>query len=446
MTNRSFPQDFLFGCATAAYQIEGGIDNDWSAWAEAGRLKDPKARCGRATDNWNRFAEDFDLLASLGANAYRMSVEWARIEPEPGQFNHQALDHYSSMIDALREHAIEPIVTLLHFTHPRWFHQRCPWHAPGNEGPEHFERFVARVSAKLSDRVRYWSVLNEPMVWLAGAYLGGVIPPGIANLRQTARAFFALVRAHANAYRVLRTDNPEAQIGIATNVLRFAPARSWNPLDRLATSVIASNYNHAFLQALQSGRASLGLCSGLRVSERIAEAASTLDFIGVNYYSRLFVRCQPLSRKHPVDLFYEDRSANGVNDLGWEIYPAGLRDSLLEFSRYNLPLIVTENGIDDRDDTRRTAFLYDHSEAVLQAISQGADVRGYMFWSLLDNFEWLEAFVPRFGLYRVDYASQSRSPTKAVDLYRQIIATRTLPDSRPPEVIKPGQGRTSIGT
>jgi beta-glucosidase len=225
------------------------------------------------------------------------------------------------------------------------------------------------------------------------------------------RAARNLVKAHAAARRAVTSAIPGAQIGIAHNVLRFFPARTNHPGDRLSAWLAAQLYNHAFIRA----------------------AREKLDFIGVNYYSRLFVK-----RWHP---FYEDRSGSGFTDMGWEIHPEGLTEALLDMARYRLPLYVTENGIDDRDDSRRAAYLHDHLGAVLTAIDRGADVRGYLHWSLIDNFEWLEAFGPRFGLFGVDYATYARTATKAVELYKRIIAERALPEDRPPARIKKGEGR-----
>lgn len=443
-----FPDGFLFGCATSAYQIEGGIRNDWSLWEEAGRLKEGSARCGRATDHWNRWPGDFALLQSLGANAYRFSVEWSRIEPEPGRYDDRAIARYVEMASALRDLGIEPFVTLLHFTHPIWFHETCPWHSGGGRCVERFEAFAERMGRAFGDRVRFWTVLNEPGVWLTGAYLAGVIPPGRRNLLELGRAFVAQVRAHAAARRVLkRLSNGRAQIGIAHNVLRFAPARRDRLGDRLASRFAAEFYNHAFIRALVSGRVHIGGAPGFgfQIDEIVPEAAGTLDFLGINYYSRVFLELTPFSagRMPWLSTFYEDRGTHGTTDLGWEIHPEGLTEALLDMARYQLPIYITENGLDDRDDSRRGAFLYDHLAAIRAAIARGADVRGYLHWSLVDNFEWLEAYGPRFGLFSVDYQTMARRRTRAADLYEAIIREQALPPARPEPRVRKG-GRTPV--
>ena len=439
---RALPDGFLLGCATSAYQVEGGLENDWEAWARAGRLHVASPGCGRATDHWNRYEADFDLLAAMGADAYRMSVEWSRIEPEAGRFDDEALAGYVAMIDALCARGIEPFVTLLHFTHPTWFHETCPWHA-GDEAPERFERFVRHVVGAFGARVRFYTPLNEPSVWVEGAYLAGLIPPGLAGIGRAGAAMGGLLRGHGRAYRAIHELVDDARVGVAQNLLRFEASRWWHPADRIASRYADQFHNQCFLEGVRTGRLRVGFLPGLRLDLDVADAKDTLDFIGVNYYSRVYIEANPLKRK--LAAYYEDRGKRGVTDLGWEIHPEGLREALLDASRHGLPLYVTENGLDDRDDSRRAAFLYDHLDAALRARADGADVRGYFHWSLLDNFEWLEAFDPRFGLFAVDYETLERTKTAAVDVFTDIAKARALPDERPPSTPKVGAGRTFVG-
>jgi beta-glucosidase len=435
-----FPDDFFFGCATSAHQVEGGNENDWTAWEREGRLFDPEARCGAATDHWHLYEEDFDRLVDLGADAYRFSIEWARVEPEAGVYDPVAIDRYVQMTDALLRRGIRPIITFLHFTHPPWFHQQCPWHTRRG-APERFTGFVRRMMRALEDRCRFFTVINEPMVWLLGGYGAGVFPPGVSDLPRLAAAAANLVRAYVGARNVITAFAPDARCGIAHNVVRFAPDRTTSVGDRWITHAVHQFYNHAIPEVLTHGHLSLGVLPSLDIRHEIPEAKGTLDFLGINYYSRVYLRLDPWKRigPHRIWSFYDDREGQGVTDLGWEIHPRGLLSMLLDMSRYDVPLVVTENGLDDRDDTRRARFMYDHLRSVLEARRRGVDVRGYLHWSLLDNFEWLHAFGPRFGLYRVDYSTQARLPTRAVDLFQQVARNRRLPE-RPPRVDrKPGQ-------
>ncbi|MGF1509427.1 MAG: glycoside hydrolase family 1 protein [Myxococcota bacterium] len=434
------PDDFFFGCATSAYQIEGGIENDWAEWERQGRLHDSHARCGPATQHWERFVEDFDRLEEIGADAYRFSIEWARVEPSPGRFDEVAIQRYVRMTEDLVRRKIRPIITFLHFTHPPWFHTTCPWHADQG-APDRFALFVRRMMQALEERCQFFTVVNEPMVWLLGAYGVGVIPPGIKNLRFLALAAANLMRAYVRARHIIRAYAPDARCGIAHNVVRFAPDRSASPTDRWITHAVHHFYNHAIPEVLTHGHLSVGILPGNTYKHEIPEARGSLDFLGINYYSRIHIRFDPFRRmgKHRIWAFYDDREGQGVTDLGWEIHPRGLLSMLLDMSRYDVPLVVTENGLDDRDDTRRARYLYDHLQSVLEARRRGVDIRGYLHWSLLDNFEWLDAFEPRFGLFRVDYASQERTATKAAQLFKTIANTRMLPDKPPRMDRRPGE-------
>lgn len=431
--------DFLFGCATSAYQIEGGIENDWERWAREGRLG-PRDPCGRATDHWNRYEEDFDRLVEIGADAYRFSVEWARVEPEPGRYDEGAIAQYVQMVDALRTRGVEPFVTLLHFTHPTWFHDTCPWHDLEGDAPERFAAFARKMAEAFGERVKFYTVLNEPAVWIEGAYIAGLIPPRLKGIRLAGAAMAGLLRAYARASSVLREVVPGVQLGIAHNIVSFEPSRAWHPFDRIARHYVDHFHNRAFVEALRTGRLTIGHVPWVRVSHDVSDVVGTVDFIGVNYYARVFVEAGIRS----VKVFYEDRSGRGVTDLGWEVYPEGLERALVDASALGVPVYVTENGLDDRDDSRRAAYLYDHLAAVASARAAGVDVRGYFFWSLIDNFEWLEGFVPSFGLYAVDRDTLERTPTAAAALFGQVARGRTLPDVRPDERVRRGTGRKHV--
>ncbi len=426
-TRRRFPDGFTFGVATAAYQVEGGIENDWSEWERQGRLTDPAMRCGRAVDHWNRYDEDLQLARSIGATAFRISLEWARIEPSPGGVDEAAVEAYRARILKMKAAGLRPVVTLHHFTHPTWFHRLSPWHAPGSV--EAFRRY-AKVCARILEGVEGLMIIpfNEPMVLLLAGYLQGVFPPGISDGPKTVAALVNLLRSHAVAREELLQRVPGALFGTSQNVLALAPDRPWHPLDRVLTHLGRDAYNHAALRALRTGELRLfmpGVASVRRRIEEIDPAGGAIDFVGLNYYARAHLRFVP--RPPFLDFRYRDRSGLGLTDIGWEEYPPGLTHLLLEAQRaYGLPLWITENGLDDRTGARRPAYLHRHLAALLDAVAQGADVRGYLHWSLVDNFEWLEGFGPRFGLFRVDFDTLERSPTPACAYFRRLATTGEL--------------------
>jgi beta-glucosidase len=424
---KTFPDDFTFGVATSAYQVEGGIENDWAEWERAGRLKEPHARCGRAVDHWNRYEEDYGLALDVGASAFRMSLEWARIEPERGRVDGGVLEAYRERLLRMKARGLRPVVTLHHFTHPTWFHRDTPWHLP--QSVDAFRAYARACAPLLVGLDALLITLNEPMVLLLGGYLQGLMPPGSTSGAQTMAALANMVRAHVAAREELQAVLGRVELGISQNMLAFAPDRVWHPLDRAIVRLGAQAYNHAFHEALVSGRLRVNMPGIGSVREDIPGARDSCEFIGMNYYTRAHLRF--LTRAPFLSFEFRDRHRRGLTDIGWEYYPEGFGQMLRELKRYRLPVWVTENGVDDRGGERRPTYLHDHLGQVLTARAEGVDVRGYLYWSLLDNFEWLEGWGPRFGLYHVDFQTLERRATPACAYYREVATTRRLPRVQP---------------
>lgn len=414
----SFPRDFLWGTATAAHQVEGNNTNsDWWDWEAAGRVLGGQ-RSGLACDHYRRFEQDFALLEALDQNAHRLSVEWARIEPRPGEFDRAELAHYRAVLESLRKHGIEPVVTLHHFTNPRWLSARGGWANP--EVVARFERYVDRVVEALGDLVRYWVTLNEPNIYALYGYIFGTWPPGIRSLPAAFRVLAHMVRAHGRAYHAIHRRAPDARVGIAHHWHPFDPYRE-RRLDRWTARLRHEVFNRAFARAVQTGVLRFPLGRG----EPAPEARDSQDFFGLNYYSRDVVR---FSWRHPHLLFGVDEPVEAPRTaFGWEIYPEGLTRSLLEVAAFGKPVLVTENGVSDRNDELRPAYLVSHLRALHRAMEQGAPVIGYLHWSALDNFEWLEGFTQRFGLIAVDFRTQERRVKPSGELYAAICRTGTVP-------------------
>ncbi|WP_044199184.1 glycoside hydrolase family 1 protein [Hyalangium minutum] len=419
---RTFPEGFTFGVATSAYQVEGGIENDWAEWERAGKLKDPHMRCGRAVDHWNRYEEDYGLALQAGASAFRVSLEWARIEPERGRYDGAALEAYRERLLRMKARGLRPVVTLHHFTHPTWFHRETPWHTPASV--EAFRAYTRACAPVLKGLDALLITLNEPMVVLLGGYLQGLLPPGIADGEKTMRAMENMVRAHAAARQELTAVLGKVELGISQNMLCFAPDRWWHPLDRALVRLGAHAYNHAFHEALVTGKLRVTMPGVASTRVDIPEAKDSCEFIGVNYYSRAHLRFMP--RPPFIEFKFRDKLGRGLTDIGWEDYPEGFGQILSEVKRYGLPVWVTENGLDDRNGLRRPHYIHSHLAQVLDARARGVDVRGYLYWSLLDNFEWLEGWGPRFGLYHVDFDTLERRPTPACDYFRTVAQGRKL--------------------
>lgn len=424
-----FPADFTFGVATSAYQVEGGIENDWSDWERAGKLKDPNARCGDSVDHWNRFFDDVPLITRLGATAYRLSIEWARVEPERGKWDDSAWAGYRARLEALVKAGIRPVVTLLHFTHPKWFHAQTPWHEPSSLVA--WKRFADKCAELLSGLNVAVTTLNEPNVLLLGGYLAGAMPPGFADGRKAFAAMANMVRAHVIARQALIERCGPMEIGIAQNMLIFAPSRRWHPIDQALSRLADGNYNHAFLEALSTGVLALQMPGFTAGKEKIDGAQKSTEFTGLNYYSRAHLRF--VTKAPYVQFEFLDIHQRGLTDIGWEWYPEGFGQMLRQLKRYERPVWITENGLDDRTGLRRPQYLYEHWRELLLARHDGVDVRSYLHWSLMDNFEWLEAWGPKFGLYRVDRTTMERQWTAACQYFQQVATTRQLTPPAPTE-------------
>jgi beta-glucosidase len=417
----TFPPNFVFGVATSAYQVEGHIENDWSEWERAGRLKDPNGRCGRGVDHWNRFDEDVGLAVGLGCGAFRISLEWARIEPVRGRVDEAAVEAYRSRLLRMKAAGLRPVVTLHHFTHPVWFHRETPWDDP--RSVEAFRAYAKVCAGILKGLDALVVTFNEPVVLLLGGFLSGLMPPGVTDPKRALAAAENIARAHCAAREELLGLIGKTEMGISQNVLAFAPDRGWHPVDHALCRLAEVNYNHAFIEGLHTGQFKLSF-PGVGNITRSLPLRDAIDFVGLNYYTRAHLRFT--LRRPYVAFLYRDQRKRGLTDIGWEDYPEGFTQLLLEMKRYGLPLWVTENGIDDRAGDRRSKYLYDHWKRLLEAQKAGVDVRGYLHWSLLDNFEWLDGWGPRFGLYRVDFETLERHATPACQYFQQAATTRAL--------------------
>ena len=421
-----FPEGFMWGAATAAHQVEGGLVNDWQAFEATPGTVHGGDTSAIAVDHFRRYDQDFALAAGMGHNAHRLSLEWARLEPERGRYDPQAVAHYRAVLGSLRRRGLTPMVTLHHFTNPQWVADQGGWLA--DRTIEDFARYAAFAGSTFGDDVGWWVTINEPNVYAFQAYDDGVWPPQRRNRAEALRVMANLARAHARAYHALHEAGP-TRVGVAQHVAVFEPYCPLNPIDHLKVRFVDDVFNRSFLRAITTGelRFEVPGVPGVRGREPLASQGA-VDFIGVNYYTRWLYKA----------FGTPDRVAKAdapKNDLGWEIYPEGLYRALELADAYTrlpdgrrVPLVVTENGMDDRAGDRRADFLVRHLEQVARAIADGLDVRGYMHWTLMDNFEWHEGYAPRFGLYRVDRENDlARVPTPAVAVYRAIAEANAIP-------------------
>lgn len=417
--NIKFPKNFLWGAATSAHQVEGGNVNNWSEWEKknAERLASKASKewanwqqekfpemfkaenyiSGRACDHYNRFEEDFDMAKAGGHNAHRFSIEWSRIEPEEGKFDEKEIEHYRKVILALRERGLEPFVTLWHWTDPLWITEMGGWE--NKNTINYFLRFIEKIADSLGDEINFWMVINEPNVYTGMSYVQGNFPPCVKSIWRAYRVLKNLVMANNQAYVLIHKKlGDRVKIGSAHNLISHLPYRKDYLLDRISAKLLGY----------------------IRCFKSFDWAKGYQDFIGMNYYHLEKIEFT-LRGKRRWYLFNTHVDESKVTDLGWEIYPEGIYKFLLKMKKYNLPVYITENGIADARDEKRGNYIREHLSWINKAMQEGVDVRGFFYWSLLDNFEWDKGFWPRFGLIEMDYQTLERKPRKSYYAYRDII-------------------------
>ncbi len=411
-----FPRGFLWGTATAAHQVEGNnTNNQWWKWEQKGYTE---GKSGLACDWWGgRWKEDLDRAAEIGQNAHRLSVEWSRIQPEPDRWDEDALDRYRTILRGMRERGITPMVTLQHFSHPLWLDELGHWE---NEAtPVYFEKYVRKTVEALKEYAALWCTLNEPNGYAVNGYVGGIanFPPAKHDLRLAIQVMATFIRSHAAAYRTIHELQPEARVGLAMYYRSMVPHRSWSPLDQIVTKIAFNGINLPFVSAMATGvmRSSLG-------NVRIPEAKGTQDFFGFNYYTRDHVT---FDLRRPKLLFTRNFYPEGadVSDTGFiSNEPEGMYEGLKWITRTfpRLPIIVTENGVDDSTDNLRRRYMAQHIHQVWRAVNFNWPVRGYFHWTLVDNFEWERGWSQRFGLWALDPETQKRTRRPSADLYAEI--------------------------
>lgn len=397
-SNLKFPKNFLWGAATAAHQVEGNLHNQWTVWEfehtvslatqaqyHYGDLdswprikneaKDPNNYVSaRAVDHYNMHEEDFELLKKMNMNAYRFSIEWSRVEPKEGIWDAKEIEHYKQYMDRLKRRGIEPVVTLFHFTLPVWFSEIGGFEKRRNV--KYFTRFAEKMIRELGISAKYIVTLNEPEVYVAAGYLVGQWPPNRTSKWQAWRVTNNLAYAHNQAAKAIHAINRRHKVSIAKNTsFIYAGDNAW--LSRVSATVLQYLRDDYFLK----------------------KVIKQCDWLGVNYYFS--------DRVYGYRVHNPDKK---VSDLGWDMSPENLQFALERLhEKYDLPIIITENGLADGEDAERQWWITQTLIAMNKAMHNGVKLEGYLHWSLLDNFEWDKGFWPRFGLAAVDHKTKKRT-------------------------------------
>ena len=456
-----FPDQFYWGVSISGTQAEHQQASDWAAFERdvfANRRFAASRELGttppgniRNFGNWsekvrvehsnfdNLYQQDIATAAAMGVNAFRISFEWARLFPRADMTapSPEAVAYYKGVIAEMRRNHITPFVTIYHYVSPEWFFQpdasgKRGWER--NDALEQWQRYIDAIADNFIPDVEQWCTLNEPMVYLWLGYVEGVYPPleKRPDISASAGVYEALLRAHATAYgtlhKVAASRNAQVNVGLTMLTSSFAPLRNWAPGDRLAAYFVDQSWNWDFLDAIESGRMKVTIAG---IDREIPGLRGTEDYVGINYYSRHYVKASLRNPASPETLERDSSRKEPTSELGWTNFPHGFYDVLTTaYKKYRKPIYILENGTSDgsADDVARQKYLVQHVREVWLAIHLGgADVRSYFQWSLFDNLEWTEGFDARFGLVAVDYENDfQRTPRQSTQVYSEIIRQNGL--------------------
>lgn len=416
-----FPKEFLFGFAIAEQQNNSGAGtlpgSQWTRWEQTNwpdgtpHIEDGQTS-GFDCDHWHRYEDDIALMKDdFNANAFRFSLAWDRIEPREGEFNEEALQHYSDEVDALLEAGIQPMITFHHFCHPNWFEDKGAFEKEANI--TYFVRYAQRVFEKLGDRVTFWNTINEPTIYVFCGYLpfyckfppgkgagfAGAFRRGLAN-----RVLRNLMQAHTEVYQTLKQmpHGDAAQIGLVHQYMMFETYNTYHLLEKMVPFMLNHFMRDAVIDFLKTGTFDIGT-PGLTRHTYTAPEGGLGDFVAINYYSRAVIHAELL--RWPPKIDGDCREGEVMTDMEYPIYPQGLYHALHHMAEIGLPIYITENGIADsahKDDWRRVRWIKEYLKSVSLAIEDGLDIRGYFYWTLMDNFEWNRGNHSQFGLYTKD--------------------------------------------
>ncbi len=401
-----FPKNFRWGFAESAWQVEGDETahgkhavNNWSVWAE--KLD---VNVGKACERWTRYEADADLMQQCGFTLCRTSIEWSKVEPQKGVFDEAAMDHYTAYIDALKKRGIEPVVMLFHHTWPLWFDEQGAFERAENI-PD-FVHFCEYVFKRLHSKVKMWMTINEPEGYAMQGYYRGIYPPGKHNFALAGVVLLNFLNAHVAVYKALKAIDPTVSIGFAKVIQPIAPYHSWHPLERFISNLFDSIFNDTSLEFFKTGKFSWRIPAFVTITDSNPAAPQSLDFIGINYYSRTTLKFNVRHAPHvaPTPHPYEK-----LTDEGRVIYPKGLYRAIKRCSKVGKPMHITENGLSDKQGTQRERFFKQHLYYVSRALKKGYNIGSYSVWTFMDDYEWERGYKPKYGLWAVDFITQERT-------------------------------------
>lgn len=423
MSKITFDKDFLFGVAGASFQYLGSTGSpqvNWSFKSSKEGVADGVAS-GKACDFWNHLDADIQRMKDLGVKAFRFSFEWADVEPEQGKIDKQTIERYHQLFDKLKIAEIEPWMTLHHFTQPIWFENRGGFECADN--CQYFIDFCKLMVREYGDKVKWWGTFNEPGIYTMQSFINGAWIPGKKCLKSAGYALKNMLQTHVIAYKEMKAINSTIKVGFMHNIMPFHPYRKWNPFEQLYCYYGNLLLHDSVTTFFKTGHFNFTVWFRVDVRFYDADAPNSYDFFGMNYYTSFMIR-QRLNTKKMFVL--ECPTLVEKNDEQYCVHSEGLYHTIKKVHEEitgprNIPIYITENGIADTQDYYRKTFIEHSMQALHRAVQDKFDVRGYFYWSLLDNFEWDLGYSKRFGLYAVDFDTQERIWRPGAQAYKDVI-------------------------
>jgi beta-glucosidase len=434
----------LMGTSWAEFQNSGDIlkDSQWNSWQNLDRPGNPTIHNGQKTgvacDHWNRYVDDIKLVKDIGFNACRFSVDWSMIEPVQGQCNQAAIDHYHAEIDEMLSQGLIPMITMHHFVHPQWFEALGAFEKI--ENIELFKNFCIKIFQEFGDKVKLWCTINEPGPFIFQGYINKAFPPGVCNLQKAGEVLRNMLIAHVLVYRVLKAmpQGQSASIGLVHQYLTFEPYNDWNIIEKAPTYFLNYVFNDVILNFLKTGKFSFKIpmlipfLASVSITDEIKALFPDLqlnnlpygDFIGLNFYSRVVIQQVNWNVFGQDAIVPSCKQGEVMTDMPYPMYAEGIYKAICDVAQLGLPIYITENGIADAKDDRREQFFKDYLGQVSRALKDGYDIRGWFYWSFMDNFEWNDGYGPRFGLYEVDFDTLERTPRQSVAWLQHVLKAR----------------------
>ena len=433
------------GVALAEFQNSGEqlAASQWNEWqhkkiAGSSPIKEG-AVSGSSCDHWHRIHEDTRLIQELGCNSCRFSLDWSAIEPTQGSYSQEAIDHYHQELDALREAGITPMATLHHFVHPLWFEKKGGFERL--ENLHHFVSFCKKVFIEYRSKISLWCTINEPAPYAFQGYISGVFPPGKHSLKTAATVLRNMLVAHQLVYKALKSldGGSNASIGLVHQYITFEQKSAAHLLEWLPCWFLNYFFNELMLTYLKTGNFSFDMLPFFPVLSRVTadevnaffpelsfSAGYLGDFIGLNYYSRVVIEHKSWNFLTAEFIAPSCKDGEIMTDMPYPLYAKGLYEAIKDMTSLKKPIYITENGISDKDDSRRERFFKEYLSELSRALSDGFDVRGWYYWTLMDNFEWDQGFTQKFGLYEVNFQTQERQLRPAGHWFKQLLSSRKI--------------------